>query len=89
MILQETWRFDLKLPKTKEPTFLFTTVGDLEIFRYSGAGVHLRMGVCKAVGMVVTPLSIVRKDTIHCAAPYRTVIIFKLSIDQYLLIHLI
>lgn len=63
--------------REEEPTFLFTTVGDLEIFGNSGAGVHFRVGVRKAEGTVVTHLSIVRKDAFHCAASYRTVHIDK------------
>lgn len=83
--LQETWRLDFKLLKwmkewEDEPTFLFTAIGDLEIFGNSGAGVHLHVGVRKAEGTVVTYLSIVRKDTVHCAASYRTIRIDKLQI---------
>lgn len=50
-----------------EPTFLLTTVDDLEIFGDGGAGVFLHVSVGEAERPVVTNLSVPREDALNCA----------------------
>lgn len=56
----------------EEPTFLFTGVHNLQIFGNVGTGVGIRVGVHEAELTIVTRLSVVREDVVHCAGPYRT-----------------
>lgn len=51
---------------------MFTGVHNLQIFGNVGTGVGIRVGVHEAELTIVTRLSVVREDVVHCAGPYRT-----------------
>lgn len=51
---------------------MFTAVDDLQVLRDVRAGVFLHVGVSEAETTVVARLSVLRKDALNCAAPWKT-----------------